>query len=737
MTGLAIRLGGDVSGLDKAMQRGADIVSTRGKQMVATALKTGQAMDQAFSAYKTIQLAAQHSTALTTGLRGAAVALGAVALGIGIVKSLEAATRAAADQVERIAKIGEGARDTGVSTTFYQVWTGQARSLKVQNDDLIKSLERLKEASTIKLGEGSRDDVRNQSALEARLRKQVEAGNLDTAGLNRFLAAGDNEQRLRVLLDLMRELQQQRKDLAAIDIGSQFLSPALVEGIRNGSIELDRLKQRLNDVKSADVQIFEAADIENAREMQRRLEEAYRIISNDLKPIYQDFASAGRDFYGSTVSWVEALAGGVRLLAQAYSLMKSAGGIADSVAKSIGNSGVANSLNDRLKQAFPDSYNDNNQTPIARQLREADAGKAAIGTLAERLGAGPQGEKALADLARRMNRTAVANDMAKSRQMSDGLFADKSKPIITGGGSSKPAASSGGADKSSSLDRYVQTLERARDVAKAEAETAGLGNIAKEKAVALVRAQSAAQRDVEAGLRSSASLTDVERSKIASAAEATAKWREEAEQVRETLDFAKGLMGDALKGFLGDLREGKSLGEALGNVMNRISTKILDKLVDLAVGGLLGGSTGGFGFLGKLFGFSAGGFTGEGGKYEPAGVVHRGEYVLSKEATSRIGVSNLDALHNGALKGFASGGLVGAAPIAAPAIPSAGGFSNMNAVNQNVVVNVTGGSTGDPKKDAAFADQIGRQVQHSLRAMIGQEMKQAMRPGGLLKDGLR
>ena len=30
-----------------------------------------------------------------------------------------------------------------------------------------------------------------------------------------------------------------------------------------------------------------------------------------------------------------------------------------------------------------------------------------------------------------------------------------------------------------------------------------------------------------------------------------------------------------------------------------------------------------------------------GGKYEPAGIVHRGEFVFTKEATSRIGVGNL------------------------------------------------------------------------------------------------
>ncbi|HAU5066115.1 TPA: phage tail protein [Citrobacter amalonaticus] len=46
-------------------------------------------------------------------------------------------------------------------------------------------------------------------------------------------------------------------------------------------------------------------------------------------------------------------------------------------------------------------------------------------------------------------------------------------------------------------------------------------------------------------------------------------------------------------------------------------------------------------------GFVSGGFTGQGGKYQPAGIVHKGEYVFDQAATNRIGVSNLEALRNG------------------------------------------------------------------------------------------
>ena len=56
-------------------------------------------------------------------------------------------------------------------------------------------------------------------------------------------------------------------------------------------------------------------------------------------------------------------------------------------------------------------------------------------------------------------------------------------------------------------------------------------------------------------------------------------------------------------------------------------------------------------------GFSEGGYTGNGGKYEPKGVVHGGEFVLRKEVVAQPGMrSYLDQLNQ---RGYADGGYVG------------------------------------------------------------------------------
>ncbi|ACZ29561.1 phage tail tape measure protein, TP901 family [Xylanimonas cellulosilytica DSM 15894] len=73
---------------------------------------------------------------------------------------------------------------------------------------------------------------------------------------------------------------------------------------------------------------------------------------------------------------------------------------------------------------------------------------------------------------------------------------------------------------------------------------------------------------------------------------------------------------------------------------------------------------------GRMGSYSSGGHTGAGGKWEPAGVVHKGEFVIRQESTRAIDAAYpglLDAMNSGGLTafglgGFASGGYTFGAP---------------------------------------------------------------------------
>lgn len=53
------------------------------------------------------------------------------------------------------------------------------------------------------------------------------------------------------------------------------------------------------------------------------------------------------------------------------------------------------------------------------------------------------------------------------------------------------------------------------------------------------------------------------------------------------------------------------------------------------------------GALGAIAGYSEGGYTGAGGKYEPAGIVHRGEFVMPADMVARYGVGTFEAMRSG------------------------------------------------------------------------------------------
>ncbi|EMW2028161.1 phage tail tape measure protein, partial [Escherichia coli] len=104
-----------------------------------------------------------------------------------------------------------------------------------------------------------------------------------------------------------------------------------------------------------------------------------------------------------------------------------------------------------------------------------------------------------------------------------------------------------------------------------------------------------------------------------------------------------------------------------------------------AIGGAVGGGASASGgtaiqVAAAKFHFATGGFTGTGGKYEPAGIVHRGEFVFTKEATSRIGVGNLYRL----MRGYATGGYVGTPGSLADSRSQASGTFEQN---NHVVIN--------------------------------------------------
>lgn len=186
------------------------------------------------------------------------------------------------------------------------------------------------------------------------------------------------------------------------------------------------------------------------------------------------------------------------------------------------------------------------------------------------------------------------------------------------------------------------------------------------------------------------------------------------ENVRNVTTNALNNMSDALADFA--LTGKGSFKDFANAVISDITRMVMKMLIFKAIEA--GGQAMGFdmGWMSK--GHAYGGYTGHGGKFEPKGIVHGGEFVFTKEATAKLGVGNLYRLMHAA-QGYASGGFVGAVagrmPVTLqPTLARAGGMQ-MTIVNHITVTGNGDAVLAQAMKEAAQqGTEAGAQKAHAM-----------------------
>ncbi|HID8296113.1 phage tail tape measure protein [Proteus mirabilis] len=186
------------------------------------------------------------------------------------------------------------------------------------------------------------------------------------------------------------------------------------------------------------------------------------------------------------------------------------------------------------------------------------------------------------------------------------------------------------------------------------------------------------------------------------------------ENVRNVTTNALNNMSDALADFA---LTGKGTFKDFANaVISDITRMVMKMLIFKAIEA--GGQAMGFdmGWMSK--GHAYGGYTGHGGKFEPKGIVHGGEFVFTKEATAKLGVGNLYRLMHAA-QGYASGGFVGAVAGRIPVTPQPT-LARAGGVQMTVVNHITVTGNGDAvlaqamKEAAQQGTEAGAQKAHAM-----------------------
>ncbi|POO54401.1 phage tail protein [Agrobacterium rosae] len=253
-------------------------------------------------------------------------------------------------------------------------------------------------------------------------------------------------------------------------------------------------------------------------------------------------------------------------------------------------------------------------------------------------------------------------------------------------------------------DRFTEDLQAIRDRTEAlrqEMDLIGLSNEEQTKRRAALDLEQKALADLreEARKKGEKDLESIQLSPdkvaaIEAEAAAYAKQSEELRKVAENQQQAESSARDfydtAKSGFANVVTGAESLGEALKGLANKFADLMLNSAFDNIFGGKSATGSNGWmtGFF-KLLGFADGGYTGSGGKNQPAGIVHKGEVVWSQRDVAMAGgVGAVEAMR----KGYADGGAVG---VSVPSLPS------MKPANSNSAPTITFA----PVIDARGADQ--------------------------------
>lgn len=170
-------------------------------------------------------------------------------------------------------------------------------------------------------------------------------------------------------------------------------------------------------------------------------------------------------------------------------------------------------------------------------------------------------------------------------------------------------------------------------------------------------------------------------------------WAEYGETVNDINGQIENIGMSALIGLSDQLTEFLTTGKAsfkdfASSIIGMIVKMIAQMVVFNTLSGLMpGGGGGSFSFANMLGGggkaakgYANGGYTGDGGKYEPKGIVHGGEFVFTKEATKRIGTRNLYKL----MRGYANGGVVGGNTYGGASTSAAGSQFTFGDINVDI-----------------------------------------------------
>jgi hypothetical protein len=652
MPDLSFSMGGDISAFERAMAQAITTSNSTVNRMQALFKQGSDRIDQQFgtSLGRTIG-----SVGKLDGALGALKIAGGVFLAFEILKSVidsvQQSAQAAGKDLEHLVEIGNKARDAQVGTSFFQAFTGSAKSLGLDVSQAEAILTQARTSLDTKIGEGS--DVPNVSSTATdRVKQNVMAGNLPVISEQDLAAASTMEDRIKVILNLITELQAKGANVAAFDLGGKVFGDDFETKLRAGVDIVGTMRQALDGVAATEQgRVRTNQEIADAQRIALDYADQNRRIAAlwaDYEALISEYNQGNLqildDIRGVLVTTAEEVKALIGLFEQAGTVLKGWGVDLDHFDAQVAQLLGAGKLHDFLQ---------------ARGLT---------------FDAPTSGERSGGSEVTRNLSSGVRPPTAPT----DNPTRDTSKALPSLSSSGGGASAAKAADQVADL---IKSLDKSAAAEKGEAAAVGLSNKAKQESIDLSKADEAAKERGTA-------LTDAERIKVLAAADAytTAKkqiddYNNSQQKAAEQAKF----FGDTFETAIDSvIVKGATLQSVMVSVIQSLESAALKAAIlgegplaslfgtapaagatgSASVGGLYGLLSNGAGSLTNFQGwmphFADGGRVGGvGGPRSDTihAMVSPGEYIVNAQAAGANG-GLLDAINSGRVRRYADGGSV-------------------------------------------------------------------------------
>lgn len=412
------------------------------------------------------------------------------------IEMVSEAWRLGNEKLAEYVALSEKAVADGVSTDFYQRITKAATDAKLPVDALTAALNTMTTATADKLGGSTGQQLINE-LMNSKNFNGATGNFTGNSGVGELSNADTTQQKFQAISDLIDQAMQKGERLAALDVARTFLGSTVADNLARDSDYLNKMLASADKIKSED--LIPQSQIDNAVELQNRLDAAEKILSERWHPIQDLLVQGGIAMKEAWVNIVENIASAV-----------------DWATKLISKLGDAPSWFQSMLNRGATAFMDATTTPESRAASETQFGissnPADMAMLAarQRLSSGLQNPANVSASTDQMNsiQNKVFPDVSKDpnkQAVQDSTAAyDAAENSVTRYIETTKAASLSVSDAASQQEKFksIATLTAAgiKDgltpaAAKLQAEMSGLGEKAGAAADALAKAKVASQVD--------------------------------------------------------------------------------------------------------------------------------------------------------------------------------------------------------------------------------------------------